>query len=38
MYLALAGSALGAGYHHYRSEVFSANDIGFHAPVEPTTV
>ena len=35
LYLALAGSAFGAAYHHYRRDVFSADDIYYFAKDEP---
>jgi competence protein ComEC len=38
VYLALAGVAVGAAYHHYRRDVFPADDIGNLAPKEPRPV
>jgi competence protein ComEC len=34
-YLALAGAAFGAAYHHYRRDVYPADDIGEIAPATP---
>jgi competence protein ComEC len=36
-YLALAGVAAGAAYHHYRRDVYPADDIGHSATPEPRT-
>jgi competence protein ComEC len=38
VYLALAGAALGAAYHHYRRDVYPPDDVGNFAPVEPRPV
>jgi competence protein ComEC len=35
VYLAVAGVAFGAAYHHYRHDVYAADDIGEIAPAEP---
>jgi competence protein ComEC len=35
VYLALAGVAFGAAYHHYRRDVYAPDDIGLIAPAEP---
>jgi len=38
VYLALAGAAFGAGYHHYRRTSYAANDIFHYAKDEPRPV
>src|SRR5262249_19515669 len=38
VYLALAGAALGAAYHHYRRDVYAADDIFHYAKAEPAPV
>ncbi len=38
VYLALATAALGAGYHHFRRDVFPSDDIGFIADEVPRAV
>jgi hypothetical protein len=38
VYLALAGVAFGAAYHHYRRDIYPADDIGNFAPGEPRPV
>jgi competence protein ComEC len=38
VYLALAGTAFGAAYHHYRRDVYPPDDVGNFAPVEPRPV
>jgi hypothetical protein len=38
VYLALAGVAFGAAYHHYRRDVFALDDISYHAKDEPVPV
>lgn len=38
IYLWLASAALGAAYHHWRYDVFAADDIGNHATTEPRPV
>ena len=35
VYLALSGAAFGAAYHHYRRDVYPADDVGNLAPAEP---
>jgi competence protein ComEC len=35
VYLALAGAAFGAAYHHYRRDVYPPDDVGNFAPAEP---
>jgi competence protein ComEC len=35
VYLALAGAAFGSAYHHYRRDIYRADDIGEYAPAEP---
>jgi hypothetical protein len=35
LYLALAGAAFAAAYHHYRRDVYPADDIGHVAPADP---
>lgn len=35
VYLALAGAAFGAAYHHYRRDLYPPDDIGNLAPAEP---
>ena len=37
-YLALAGVAFGAAYHHYRRDVYAPDDIALHAKDEPAPV
>jgi competence protein ComEC len=36
VFLALAGFALGAAYHHYRRDTYPPDDIGHHARDDPT--
>jgi hypothetical protein len=38
VYLALAGAAFGAAYHHYRRDVYAADDIFHYAKDEPAPV
>ncbi len=38
LYLALAGTAFGAAYHHYRRDVYAADDIALYAKDEPVPV
>ncbi|HXG11212.1 MAG TPA: ComEC/Rec2 family competence protein [Gemmataceae bacterium] len=38
LYLALALAAFGAAYHHWRRDVYRADDLGHHAPAEPRPV
>ena len=38
LYLALAGAAFGAAYHHYRRDVFASDDIVYFADQEPAPV
>jgi competence protein ComEC len=38
IYLALAGAAFGAAYHHYRRDIFPPDDVGNLAPAEPRPV
>lgn len=38
VYLALTGAAFGAAYHHYRRDVYAADDIFHYAQDEPTPV
>ena len=38
VYLALAGVAFGAAYHHYRRDVYAPDDIALHAKDEPAPV
>jgi competence protein ComEC len=35
VYLALAGAAFGAAYHHYRRDIVAPDDISYHAKDEP---
>src|SRR5436190_6113595 len=35
MYLALAGAAFGAAYHHWQRDTYAADDIGNFATIEP---
>jgi hypothetical protein len=38
VYLAMAGVAFGAAYHHYRRDFYPPDDIGHYAPEEPHPV
>jgi competence protein ComEC len=38
VYLALAGAAFGAAYHHYRRDVYPPDDVGNFAPADPHPV
>ena len=38
VFLALAGAAFGAAYHHYRRDVYPADDVGDVATAEPRPV
>jgi len=38
VYLTLAGIAFGAAYHHYRRDVYAADDIALHAQDDPAPV
>jgi competence protein ComEC len=38
LYLAFAGAAFGAAYHHYRRDVFTSDDILYYADQEPAPV
>src|SRR5262245_60673394 len=38
VYLAVAGGAAGAAWHHYRRDVYAPDDVGHLAPTEPRAV